>query len=233
MYNAKGSLKKKGEHKLLSYYQKAVLAYLVKFSYLTVTEIKKNHGICLLNRWENIKRDIGEVFEIHDFNNSWRNFSFGDIQCIKSEHPGTVKGEEKFCVIRELIEFVKISARKIKESGNPYDTSNALYFLINKTLPQQFDFNYYIYKKKYEYDINIRNHLITKGMKEVEIDCDMVWVFPSNYNKREGIALTSLYLEEAEGLLYIGGIKLLDHKINYSCLSFAEIQKYHEQLNRT
>jgi hypothetical protein len=214
---------------MLTTYQSSIIGYLYKKSFLSAKEINKRYGINLFNDIREIGENIELAFALPNFLQDWQEHSSLKIdKNIPSNYP---KSQKSLLIIRKMIEIVKISTKKIQLTENPYNESNKLYTLINNILPEQFNFHYKDIVDAYPYSIDLKDYLHTSGLIEVTIENDKIWVYPKNYNEKEELALSSLYLGEVEGLYYIGGIYALNKAIGFIKMDLQEIEDFYNGLN--
>lgn len=213
---------------MLTTYQLHLIGYLYKKCFIAAKETKDKYGIDLFKELESVGKRIEQNYCIPSFLETWHKHT--SLRVEKDPLLIIPLSKESSNILIDMIEFMKISAKKIQLSEHPYNECHTLYILINYTLPEQFNFCYYEKVKEYPYTMDIKQYLISNGLIEVEIENDKVWVDPNNFNAKEELALSSLYIEEAEGFYYIGGVNALDEVIRFVRMDIQEIEDFYEKL---
>lgn len=208
---------------MISYYQRALLAFLADYSLQSVEELNQKYGVKLFLRWRRLIKKVEVTFELPDFyRNQWE-YSFTDSQCNKKEPPLIIHDQQRFDVLRDLIEFSKISVKQLIENKNTYSIKNRMYNCIYYVLPNQFGFDYIKDQKNNPYTLDIAKYLSEVGFSEINIGTQYsVWVWPTNYLEHDQHFTSGISIHEAEGLFFMGGFKLLDSIITFYQLNLYE-----------
>lgn len=203
---------------MLTDYQKRIIASLYHRAVKTKEMIENELNVDLSEDVKEIGEAIELRFRIEDFSNQWEHLLI--IERDKNEKPFVEKSPEKEKIMHSLISYGKIWAKKIERTENPYHDCFILYNDVHNLLPEQFGFT-----NGTKSSVDAPSYLNANGLKLVTIDKEKVWVYPKNYNEKEGVAVSSIFETEAEGLLEVGGKPLLDEKIKKTKLSMWELLK--------
>lgn len=209
---------------LLTYYQKTLLSFLADCAYQSVLILKDRYNLKMLIKWRRLIKKIEVNFEIPSYYNTMWDYSFTNNSCIKNEIPFLDLKAYCYSILRELIEFSKVSVKSIDSNVSSNGVSQAMHETVYHTLIDQFGFNYTSYCLDYPIPINISDFLIFNGLVCTTSDIgEEIWFYPNNYNEKTNSYVSSINRCEAEGLFYIGGVKLLEEIINFTKLSLYDI----------
>lgn len=214
---------------MLTYYQRTILATLIDYSYQAVELLKVKYDINLLIKWRRLIKQVEIHFQLPSFiKKSW-DHSYSNPLCDKGENPEVLVNAQRFMILRELLEFSKILIKSANKSDDAYDQKSILYRLLYITLPSQFGFNYAEHVKSNPPAIDVPVFLVQQGMIEIQLaESEFVWVYPHNFNKDTFFYSSGIFLLEAEGLYYLGGISLLSKVIQSCRLNLHESVQYHK-----
>ncbi|MED1662767.1 hypothetical protein [Brevibacillus laterosporus] len=213
---------------VLTYYQRTILATLIDYSYQAVELLKVKYDVNLLLKWRRLIKQVEKHFQLPSFiKNAW-DHSYSNPLCDKGEDPDMLVNTQRFMILRELLEFSKILIKTVINSDDAYDQKSIFYRLIYITLPSQFGFNYAEHVKFNPPAIDVPVFLIQQGMIEIQLaESEFVWVHPHNFNEDTFFFSSGIFLHEAEGLCYLGGISLLSKVIQSCRLNLHESVQYH------
>lgn len=208
---------------MLTYYQRTILGTLVDYSYQAVELSKLKYDVNLIIKWRRLIKQVERHFQLPSFiKNAW-DHSYSDPLCDKGEIPEVLVDAQRFMILRELLEFSKILIKTVIKSDDTYSQKSALYRLLYITLPSQFGFNYEEHIRCNPLIIDVPVYLVQQGMIEIQLaESEFVWVYPHNLNENTFFYSSGIFLHEAEGLCYLGGLELLSKVVKYRRLNLHE-----------